>query len=406
MCFPAYHVTLSISSYPKFVRSISCGPPHPNVDASDGRQGVRLRFGRSDRRRCRVVRIEPDHDQVHAVEAQLRLVHQIRAKSPRVRQRAGARHDGRVLPLTGELSRIHHEQRSVDQRLLNIEAAEQHAFVTDAVIEPQRVDVLRDRRDAADACDADIRVRRRLSRQRNGLKQACKCRAHRRSKRLGRHGAGLGRSELLARSFVVGKEEESIAFNRAAQAPTELLEIERGLVRRVEKVSRVQLVVAIKEIAGALEMIRARFRDRRDDGGGGAAVFGREVRRENTELLHALTARRLQPRAAVAAVGHERIVDVGDVGAVEQEVVLGVVAAVEGQARNAAAGRLCPRRRQRQPRKITAVHRKIEDPVRRNLLTDFRRLDTDERRFDRYGYRFGDALQLELERNLERLAHT
>ena len=146
-------------------------------------------------------------------------------------------------------------------------------------------------------------------------------------------------------------------LDRAAEAGAELFHLELGLFGRVEEVAGVEGVIPEVEIAAAAERVAARLGDRRDDGAGGPAVFRRVVRREHAKFLDALAARRLQARAALAAVRHERVVHVRGIGAVQQKVVLRDVGAVERERGDATAADLRGGREQRQAREVTAVDR-------------------------------------------------
>src|SRR5262249_10260104 len=136
--------------------------------------------------------------------------------------------------------------------------------------------------------ESDVRIRCRLRRQRdrrqNRGERWSSCRAQR-----GRwYRAGRGGAKLLPRAFVAVEEEDPIAANAAAEAAAELLHVEGWLLGTVEKVPRIEAVVAEERVAGSVKGVRARLGDGADDGAGGAAVLGRVIGRQDAHFLDTL----------------------------------------------------------------------------------------------------------------------
>ena len=92
------------------------------------------------------------------------------------------------------------------------------------------------------------------------------------------------------------------------------------------------------------------------------------------------------------------------IGAIEQEVVLCDVGAVEGQRGDTAAADLGRRREQRQAGEIAAVHRKLEDAASLDGGGNLGRLSVDQRRGRGHGQRLRQGLHAELERQVDALA--
>ena len=137
----------------------------------------------------------------------------------------------------------------------------------------------------------------------------------------GIHGDGARREPSLARGrggnrghggdpfvqadpLVVGEEEGLVLPDRRPQGGAELV-AGQGRLRGglVEVVARVQRVVAEELVAGAVEGVRARARDRVDDASRRAAVLRRVVARQHRELLDGVDAQVHAARAPGRAVG-------------------------------------------------------------------------------------------------------
>ena len=149
---------------------------------------------------------------------------------------------------------------------------------------------------------------------------------HRGPLRVARHHGVQVDPLALPQAFVGGEEERAVAADRAAIGAAELVALERVRIRRVEleKVARVERVVAEEFVGLAAELIGARARDEVDDRARDVAVLRAERRVVDLEFLDARDRRRKADRSERQVVRRHAVDDVGDrffavAGRVERE---------------------------------------------------------------------------------------
>src|SRR5437867_6594327 len=106
-----------------------------------------------------------------------------------------------------------------------------------------------------------------------------------------------GFSLSLTESLVAAEEERPVADNRSSDGGPELIAFEFGQARivgfalLVEKVSRIQIVIAEEFVDVAMEFVAARFGDGGDDSAGVPSIFGAVRAGQHAELPQHLDAR-------------------------------------------------------------------------------------------------------------------
>src|SRR5262249_4910234 len=88
-----------------------------------------------------------------------------------------------------------------------------------------------------------------------------------------RHRSGAGYALTFVMAFVTEKEKRAILLNRSAQRGAILIAAEFCLVQ-VEKVSRIEHIVAHKLVSGAMHLVRSRLGNHVDLGAGASAERG------------------------------------------------------------------------------------------------------------------------------------
>ena len=179
-----------------------------------------------------------------------------------------------------------------------------------------------------------------------------------------RDGLDLGGDVAQAEPFVVGKEENLVLLNRAAQgSPKLVLRKVRGVIGFVER-ARVQDAVADEFINIAVHLVAAGLRDDIDLGAARSAELRRIAAGLDFEFLHSVRRRAerqgIERWVRIRGAVEKKVVGVGPPAADAQGgILLGPPVQRVGGARLGAGARVDARREQRQLQEVPAVERKF-----------------------------------------------
>ena len=180
------------------------------------------------------------------------------------------------------------------------------------------------------------------------------------------NGGDAGHAETLDEPFVRTEKERAIALNRPAEDTAKLMprELRLRLVRRIEEVPRIQCRVAMELEYRPGITVRARSRDGIEHAAGRASEFCRVRVGQDLELEH-----RFDTEQHAGGRAGSFVVDVVDVGAVQQEAVHLGTRAVDRDLRRAAADDIVAGRQrglhaglqQRELLERSAIERQVPD---------------------------------------------